>query len=165
MKTLHLIRHAKSSWDFPGLSDHERPLNERGIRSCRVMGPALVEAGCSFSDVYCSSATRAQDTIGQIAAHIPDCQFEWHIDCALYTFDSHELLRWCQNRQSEQLTVIGHNPAITDLVNQLAGESIINVPTCAYIQLVCDISEWSELQSGSARVSCFIKPKQLIRAG
>ncbi len=165
MKTLHLVRHAKSSWDFPDLSDHERPLNDRGIRSCRVMGPALVEAGCSFDNVYSSSAKRAQDTIGQIAAHLPESPFEWQVDGDLYTFSSEDLLQWCQQGRHgfSDLTLIGHNPAITDFTNILSRGNIFNVPTCAYVQLQCDISDWSRLEAGCAQITRFIKPKMFLK--
>ncbi|MCL6270299.1 histidine phosphatase family protein [Sansalvadorimonas sp. 2012CJ34-2] len=165
MKTLHLIRHAKSSWDFPDLSDHQRPLNPRGIHSCEIMGLKLVEADCSFDHVFCSSARRAQDTITGIYQSLPVSAPEWQTDEMLYTFSSYELIHWCRNAESSinNLTLVGHNPAITDLVNELSDSDLLNVPTCAYVRLECDIRNWSELKSGCAHLGCFIKPKMFMK--
>ncbi|MEL6556492.1 MAG: histidine phosphatase family protein, partial [Cyanobacteria bacterium J06621_11] len=63
MKKLHFIRHAKSSWRNAYLADIDRPLNERGVRSCQVMAAQIVKAGCPLDNIFCSPAVRAQSTI------------------------------------------------------------------------------------------------------
>lgn len=67
MKRLHLIRHAKSSWSSGSLADIDRPLNQRGLKSCVLMAPQIVKAGCSFEHVFCSPAVRAQSTLENLA--------------------------------------------------------------------------------------------------
>ena len=77
MKTLHLIRHAKSSWENPHLGDLERPLNSRGLRSCPLMAPHILASGCSFKNVYSSPALRARKTIELIAHNLPQQNISW----------------------------------------------------------------------------------------
>ncbi|REL29622.1 phosphoglycerate mutase [Thalassotalea euphylliae] len=160
--TLHLIRHAKSSWDNPVLADIERPLNQRGKRSCRVIAPKIVELGCDFQQVIASNAIRAQQTIEGIANSLPNIQLQWHTKTQLYTFNASALLAYLQSLElhSSNLVVIGHNPALTDLCNYLTGSDIDNIPTAGYAQLtsIGPIS-WQDLTRNSFALCHFIKPK------
>ncbi len=162
MKKLHLIRHAKSSWDHPGLGDKERPLNKRGLKATEIMAPAILEAGCSFDAVFTSPAIRARTTIENIAAHLPDEYITPQIDDALYTFGSANLLNFCRTLGDDMadVVIVGHNPAITDLTNRLSGSVILNVPTCAYVQMEFD-GPWAELDTGTARLIKFLTPKMV----
>lgn len=161
MKTLHLIRHAKSNWDNPKLADIERTLNQRGQKSCQLMAKEILKAGCDFSNVYCSIATRAQQTIQGIQVALPNTEFEWTLDKTLYTFSSSQLLSWCRNINDDldSVVVVGHNPAITELCNKLSDHTIDNVPTCAYVQLQFPGKSWADLQFASTSLTAFITPK------
>ena len=164
MKTLHFIRHAKSSWKSTHLADHDRPLNKRGEYSCELMSQEIVKLGCDFKNVYTSSAVRAQSTIQLLSTHVQS-DFHWSTDERLYTFESDVLLDWCINLDESlsSVVVVGHNPAITELVTYLTGEFFGNVPTCGYVQLTLKNGQWNDLESESMDLQYFIYPKKFGR--
>jgi phosphohistidine phosphatase len=162
MKTIHLLRHAKSSWADPQASDRERPLNKRGQRDAPRMGVALAKILQPMS-ITTSSANRAKLTLQGLCAGWPELsQQGHHSDDDLYTFDSSDLIAWLQQRPEDQSSVfiIGHNPAFTDLVNALTGEySLANLPTAGYVQLTVPVDRWRNLQQAAATAvhSLFVK--------
>ncbi len=162
MKRLHLIRHAKSSWDHPDLHDIERPLNSRGLKATKVMAPAIVAAGCSFDAVFCSAAVRAQETIENIASHLPDHGIKRVVDDALYTFSAGAVLDFLNAlpENFDDVTIVGHNPAFTDLTNRLTSAAIVNVPTCGYVQMEFE-GAWKDLDYGTATLNEFLTPKMV----
>ncbi len=161
MKTVHLIRHAKSSWKDPSLSDLERPLNNRGYKSCQLMAEPIVRAGCNFDKVFCSIAKRAQMTIQGINQALQDREIEWELDDSLYTFSSHNLFLRCREMDNSQADVVlvGHNPAMTDFCNTMGNRYIENMPTCGYAQLAFPQESWEALSPGTAEVVAFLTPK------
>ncbi|MCV6613977.1 MAG: histidine phosphatase family protein [Cellvibrionaceae bacterium] len=166
MKTLHLIRHAKSSWEEPGLSDRERPLNPRGKRACITMASALskLEQQGWRENIISSDARRAQDTASGISQALLEQRqgpLQWQVQEAIYTFDESCLLRWLksQGEEQQQLTLIGHNPAFTYLINQLCDIALKNLPTCGYAQLLLNIDSWEALGPGCGELSELITPK------
>lgn len=163
MKTIHLIRHAKSSWDDPRLSDDQRPLSSRGRKDCRLMAPALAELGWRGQHVKCSRATRARQTIAGISDAFPGGELDWQIDAQLYTFSSSEVIRWLRALEDDfdEVTLVGHNPALTDVIDQLAETSFHHLPTCAYVRLDAAVPLWSSLSTGCAQLRHFLKPKML----
>lgn len=162
MKVLHLIRHAKSSWDNPDWGDIERPLNVRGRKSCQIMAPEI-NRYCDFRRVFCSPAVRARSTLEHLSEALPE-PLVWHIDEALYTFSGRDLLDWCRelDDELEEVTVVGHNPALTDLCNEIGDQPIENMPTCGYVKLQTVCRHWRELSPGSAQVSAFLYPKKFL---
>jgi phosphohistidine phosphatase len=166
MKTIHLIRHAKSSWDDDTLADIDRPLNKRGIRTAKFMAAHIRDAGCGFDNVFCSSATRAQMTIDLIKGALPDLDFAWRVDEDLYTFDWGDLLDWCLALDDAitEITIVGHNPAATDFSNRLSNADINNVPTCGYAQLTArEDCRWQEISEMDFELTTFLKPKKLMK--
>ncbi len=138
MKTLHLLRHAKSSWDEPYRSDRERGLNKRGRRDAPRMGRALA-AEIDPLPVLVSPARRAQLTLAGVCDGWPAMAGLTHQTLEeLYTFsadDVVDLLRECDDARDE-VFLIGHNPAFTDLVNYLAGgDPLDNLPTAGYARV------------------------------
>jgi phosphohistidine phosphatase len=164
MKTLHLLRHAKSSWNDATLSDRERGLNARGQKDAPLMGAALSNI-LSPTEVTVSPATRAQLTLaGLCSAWSALDAMEHETDEALYTFNSGDLEQWiaAQSDSRDSLFIIGHNPALTDLVNTLTREyTLANLPTAAYVQLRLDIDQWGQLLHCVAVVEESLCPKQL----
>ena len=171
MKTLHLIRHAKSSWDFPNLSDHQRPLNKRGEKDSLLMSTELLRAGFKWPEIFCSSAQRAQLTIRNLMKpwfnHRADQLIQsnqatnWQTDDRLYTFSCADI--WAYVNQIDEAldaaVLVGHNPAFTDFINSASNANLNNLPTCAYAQLVFSAKHWSEVRFGSAVLQKFLKPK------
>ena len=164
MKTLHLLRHAKSSWDQPGLSDRERGLNKRGKRDAPRMGEALAQRMAAIT-ITASPARRAQSTLQGLCAGWPALgEVSHRIEEDLYTFSSDDLFQWIavQGDNSSALFIIAHNPALTDLVNTLTGRySLDNLPTAGYIELVLKIDHWRDLMQGCAVLEHALFPKQL----
>lgn len=162
MKTLHLIRHAKSSWKDQSLADIDRPLAPRGIRACAVMAPEIIKAGCDFSNVFTSPAARAKETIERIAGNIKGLSFTWTEAEQLYTFSTHDLLEFCRNdlpADIDQAVIVGHNPAFHGFCSQMTDTVIEKLPTCAYAGLEMDAASWSRIGPGRMRLSTFLTPK------
>jgi len=164
MKTLHLLRHAKSSWDEPGLSDRERGLNKRGERDAPRMGEALAQRIAPMA-IDVSPARRAQLTLEGLCDGWPALgEIEHVTDEDLYTFSAEDLFDWLRARddQRQALFIIGHNPAFTDLVNILTGDnSLHNLPTAGYVELALAIDHWRDLQQACALMPYSLFPRQL----
>jgi phosphohistidine phosphatase len=164
MKTLHLLRHAKSAWDQAGLSDRERPLNKRGQRDAPRMGRAL-SLRLAPMRIAASPARRAQLTLEGICSGWPALgDVRHYTEEDLYTFSDDDLLAWIssQDDRLRALFMIGHNPAFTDLVNTLTGQySLDNLPTAGYAELSLSIDCWRDIVPGSAVLDYQLFPKQL----
>ena len=163
VKTVHLIRHAKSSWNDLSLTDVERPLNKRGRKACRLMAEPILRAGCNFDKVYCSIAQRAQMTIEGISRALENREIEWELDDALYTFSSHNLFQRCRELDDSlnDVVLVGHNPAMTEFCNIMGNRTIANLPTCGYAQLRFPRKTWESLSPGSAETVAFLTPKNI----
>ncbi len=165
MKSIHLIRHAKASLDDPNQADTLRPLNARGIQACQIMAPQLTAVGCDFEHVFCSTAVRAQSTITLIAKALPSYEIHWKVEDALYTFDYQQLLVWLRNLSNdlESITIIGHNPALTNLLNYLSNTEVNYLPTCAYAQLnASNIRDWQSIKQATFQLDHLITPKTVM---
>ena len=163
-KQLLLLRHAKSSWDNPGEADRDRGLNKRGKRNAPQMGRALsklLEPGV----IHVSPALRAQLTLGGLQDGWPALQDLQHVtDEALYTFALADLLDWIRARDDhlERLFLVGHNPALTDLVNWTAGEFVLpNLPTAGFVELRLEIDRWADLGEGCGTLINSLFPREL----
>jgi phosphohistidine phosphatase len=155
-----LIRHAKSSWDNPNLLDHDRPLNARGERDKMRIAEFFTSLADKPDCIYASTAVRA----ASLALALSEASgVRLMPEPALYTFDSNDLLGvlQCMPDAKRSIAAVGHNPAITELVNQLANESLANVPTSGVVQLDCQIESWTDLNAGCADLVQFIAPKML----
>jgi phosphohistidine phosphatase len=127
------------------------------------MARPILEAGCSFGHAFCSIARRTQLTIEGIAEVLPEQNITWKLEEDLYTFSAHDLLDWIREQDDDlvELVLIGHNPAMTDLVNALGNRSVLNVPTCGYAQIRFDADHWAELAPGAGVTAAFLTPKSL----
>ncbi|WP_286266665.1 SixA phosphatase family protein [Thalassotalea atypica] len=163
MKNIHLIRHAKSSWENATLTDHQRPLNKRGRKACERMAPRIWSHGCSFKNVYASTAIRAQQTIELISQQL-QLNMHWRSDSLLYTFDSNELYHWLVQRpeDEESVVIIGHNPALMSLSNLLGDQELAHLPTCSYVHLAANVQHWNALDNHCANIQAFYHPKMFI---
>lgn len=164
MKTLHLLRHAKSSWSDPQRSDLDRGLNRRGKRDAPRMGAALSELIAPMT-VSVSPARRARLTLEGLCDAWPAlAAIEHTTEEDLYTFSSHSLLDWLATRDDgrDAIFIICHNPALTDLVNELTREfALANLPTAGYAQLSLDIDHWDQVRQCVAVLEHCLFPKQL----
>lgn len=163
MKKIVLVRHAKSSWDHPGLADHDRPLNKRGERDAPFMGRMMAGKGWTPDALVSSSAVRARTT----ARHFAEA-LGWGAERIVIRPDiyeasvSHmlELISGLDDAWSE-VALFGHNPTFTQLANLFAEEYIDNLPTCGIVEVeAADIARWEEFAPDRARKVDFHYPKQ-----
>ena len=167
MKRLYLLRHAKSSWDEPGLADRDRPLAPRGERASNSMAKYLRDEGIVPELVLCSQSKRTRETLERLG--LGDGT-EVRIEDELYAASAGELLGALHEvpDEVESVMVIGHNPGMERLALELAagGDELDRMrekfPTAALATLELDGS-WSELAPGGAELVSFVKPKELSR--
>ncbi|MEQ9618745.1 MAG: histidine phosphatase family protein [Deltaproteobacteria bacterium] len=162
-KTLFLVRHAKSSWDDANIEDIERPLNKRGKADAPRMGKHLAGYEARPEVIISSPAVRAYKTAREIAAELGFKKSEVKIDEDLYSFDSSDIIEVIRGFDDVYQTImlVGHNPAITRLVNELSGSSIDNVPTCGVALLRFNVKKWSGIKKGTGELLNFDYPKKL----
>ena len=164
MKTLYIIRHAKSSWDLPGLTDFDRPLNERGKRDAPRMGKRLKEKRIVPDLMLSSPAKRALSTCKRIAEALDYSPDKIKTERSLYHADEDEILSVIRsvNDKHDVLMVFGHNPGLTDFTNQLSHEGALkidNIPTCGVVAFQCDIESWKRIDFGKGKLLFFDYPK------
>jgi phosphohistidine phosphatase len=163
MKTLYVIRHAKSSWADPLASDFERGLNNRGKRDAPKMGKRLKEKEVSPDTIISSPAKRALSTARRVAEVIKFPKAGIKTDSKLYHADEDTILAVVQNIKDNQdiVMIFGHNPGLTDFVNAIANEDpyIDNVPTCGVIALSLPVNSWQDVTWKSAKLLFFDYPK------
>lgn len=160
MKTLYLIRHAKSSWEFDVL-DQKRPLNQRGLKDANLIGEALKSSISNIDRVLCSPAERAYTTAKIITSHLGVSDDKFQIDDNLYDFDGRmvlEVIKSCDNTIAS-LMIFGHNHAFTDISNILGDKSIDNLPTAGVVQIQFDVDSWRDITKGKTISTLY--PKSL----
>jgi phosphohistidine phosphatase len=163
MKTLLVLRHAKSSWSDPALDDHERPLNKRGRRDGPRMGELVREYGLIPDVVISSDAVRARLTataVAEAARFAGEVLLHPH----LYTACPADILSLLQTVQenAETVMIVGHNPGLEELVEQLTGERQ-DLPTAALAHIVLPIDQWRDLKlSTRGTLLGTWRPKELI---
>lgn len=161
MKTLILVRHAKSSWDDPSLSDHDRPLNKRGLHDAPIMGKRLNKKSIIPDFMLSSSANRALSTCKIIAEQIQYPATKIVADKTIYHAGEDELLSVVQQLEDTDSVVMlfGHNPGFTYFANSLTKSNIDNIPTCGVVACLFDIERWKEVSWGMGKVQFFDFPK------
>ena len=145
MKTLLVLRHAKSSWNDSALDDHERPLNERGLRDAPRMGALVREHGLRPDVVLSSDAVRARltaEAVAEAARHAGEVL----LDPRLYMACPADILSLLPTvrESAETVMIVGHNPGLEQLVEQLTGERE-DLPTAALAQIELPIDLWRDL--------------------
>jgi phosphohistidine phosphatase len=169
LRQLYLLRHAKSSWDEPGLHDHDRPLAARGQRAVNALARHVKADGIQPALVLCSSARRARETLEGIGV-----DGRLSIEPELYAANVDQLLArlWQIPDETGSAMVVGHNPALQILVLRLAGSSPGSdghadlqavrhkFPTGALATLSFNCP-WRQLSAGSAELVGLVRPKDL----
>lgn len=165
MKEIYFIRHAKSSWDDPSLTDHDRPLNNRGKRDAPRMAHRLVGLGTSPDGILTSTAKRAKRTarafreaFGLGKANVIERE-------ELYHAGPRQIEAAIQRLPADWKTVLvfGHNPGYTDVANALQHNNYIdNVPTCGIVGARIDVDDWQKFSLKAATRTTFLYPKQVV---
>jgi phosphohistidine phosphatase len=165
MRTLYLLRHAKSSWDNPALTDRERPLAPRGLRDAKRIAKHMGRVGITPAVVLCSSAVRTQETLDLLRPALADVAVQ--VEEQLYGASSETLLERVRSVPDElgSVLLIGHNPGLQDLALVLASSGAelerleAKFPTAALATLA--LRDWSTLSPGDAELVAYVVPKQL----
>jgi phosphohistidine phosphatase len=165
LKTLYLIRHAKSSWDNANQPDFERPLNQRGEHDAPIMAKFINEKNFKPDLLISSPATRAFST-----AQIFATEFQYNTeniltDNRIYEAGIRELISVVREIDDSYQTVFlfGHNPGLTSLTNLLGDKYIPEMPTCAIVELRFEINKWKEIERHTGKIFLFDYPKKHSR--
>ena len=163
MKTLLVLRHAKSSWDDSSLDDHERPLNARGERDAPRMGRLVRKKRLSVELIISSDALRAQMT-AQAMADAASYRGQILLDARLYHASPTEILAVLRSAVEQKIAavmIVGHNPGLEDLVAQLTGNPE-GLPTAALAQIDLPIDRWADLTTSTRGTLVGLwRPKEL----
>jgi phosphohistidine phosphatase len=161
MKKIILIRHAKSAWDNPWLTDHDRPLAERGLRDAPLMAKRLKKRGIHPDCILSSTAKRAAETalITAKTLDFPQEEIIWEEN--LYHATPNTILKYIRLQKDNKRTilVVGHNPGFNDLIRQLGGE-LDNLPTAGQFGFKLKSESWNELNPRTAEVWFVDYPKK-----
>ena len=161
MKKLFLLRHAKSSWDDPALGDFDRPLSKRGISNAILLSKYLDKQKVSFDLVLSSPSERTQSTSDLVLSYCnPAPTILLKEDIYHASVSSLSQLIKGQDDSINDLLVIGHNPGLHILIESLAHESIIKLPTCTFVKLT-NFNHWKDLDTGILDLELLITPKEL----
>ena len=146
MKTLFLIRHAKSSWDDTALPDKDRPLDDRGKRDAPKMGKRLARRDVKPDLILSSPAMRALTTAEIIAKKLDYKRKDIVVDDRLYAGEADDLLNviYKLGDKRKRVILVGHNPELTELAHRLSSE-ITHMPTCAVAAFTFDAKSWSNI--------------------
>lgn len=160
MKTLYLLRHAKSSWDEPGLADFDRPLNERGLRTAPFMGEVIKNNNLPVDLILSSPARRASQTAQMVkaAGGLPaEIQFE----DGIYEASPLRLIQIVSDLDDrfDSVMLVGHNPGFEDLVRFLSG-SLHPMPTAALAVIDLEHRSWRDLHPDFCSLRLLIRPKE-----
>jgi len=163
VKTLFIIRHAKSSWDASNIDDFERPLNDRGKHDAPRMGKRLKEKDIQPTLLLSSPAKRALSTAKRIAKVLKYPKDDIKTDRRLYHADEETMLTIVRELKEKQdvVMIFSHNPGLTEFVNSLMdGElDIDNVPTCGVVAFKLDLDTWKDVDWGKGKLLFFDYPK------
>lgn len=163
MKTLYLVRHAKSSWKDPSLDDRDRPLNKRGKRDAPRVAVFLSER-VVCPDIFISSPSRrTQDTAVSFLHAFNRLMKDLVLEEGLfhgYENDIERIIQSIDNTHETAMLFI-HNPGITDYVNELTGADIFNIPTCGVVGIQLDTDDWKKIDQCQSEKLFYYYPKGL----
>jgi phosphohistidine phosphatase len=165
-KRVAILRHAKSDWGQPGLSDFDRPLNDRGRSAAKRMGRAIAERDLGFDLILSSPSARTRETLGLIEAEAP---VRW--EDQLYGADLATLLKTIRALPDDVQSVLflGHNPGLQLLVMELSRSDpegrrkrvMEKFPTAALALIDLDVGSWSDIGAGCGEIVELLLPREL----
>lgn len=163
MKTLLILRHAKSGWDNPELADFDRPLNSRGLAAAPLMGSVIYKNNLQPQMIISSPAKRARQTailIKETAEINAEIRFVENI----YEASPLKLLSVVAqlDDKNDSVLLVGHNPGLEGLVRMLTGE-VYALPTATLVKIELKIENWNEINSNCGKVTFFVRPKDEMK--
>ena len=167
MKTLTLLRHAKSTWNDPVARDFDRPLNPRGRRAARTIGAEMRALGLSFDKILASPARRVMETLGEVEQSFGRLAIGY--DERIYLAGTTSLLDIVHETDDgvERLLLVGHNPGLEELALMLSGanalraELAVKYPTATLAEIGFAVEHWADIADGIGTLARFIRPRDL----
>ena len=162
MRSLTLVRHAKSSWDDAALADFDRPLNDRGRRDAPLMAQRFARAANAPLQLVASPALRAASTALLFADALGLTADAIRYEPRIYEADVETLLAVVRGLSDElpNAVLFGHNPGFTDLCHALARCDFTEMPTCAVARIDFDVERWTDVAPGRGRLMAYSFPKE-----
>lgn len=162
MKTLYLCRHAKSSWTDPGVDDHDRPLNERGLRNAVHMAAVFKQRGEPIDLLVSSTANRALTTARFFAEALSIPKDAIAQDRSIYLAERSTLIQFVNGFSSnaDRVMLFGHNPGFTILLDHLSDAGVDNLPTCGLVRIDFALDNWAHIGKKSGTLVWFDYPKR-----
>ena len=168
MKTLTLLRHAKSSWDDPVARDFDRPLNPRGRRAARTIGREMRTQGLAFDAVVASPAVRVIETIDDVGQAYGG-PLEPRYDQRIYLASTSSLMDIVHELDdaADRVLIVGHNPGLEQLAlmltrdGELRAALAVKYPTATVAVISLPVERWTEVEQGIGTLDRFIRPRDL----
>jgi phosphohistidine phosphatase len=164
MKTLYILRHAKSSWNYANLSDFERPLNERGIKTAPFMGELMAKKNFQPDLILSSPAARAKQT-ALLVRKAGRMKAEIKYDERIYEASPLRLMEIVSEieNETESVLLVGHNPGLEGLVKFLTGE-FQSMPTAALAVVDLKTEDWKSVHPDCCALRALIRPKEEMKS-
>jgi phosphohistidine phosphatase len=159
MKTLFVLRHAKSSWDHNDLADFDRPLNKRGLETAPLVGETIRKNNFQVDSIISSPAKRAEQTAG-LVKESAGISAEIQFDERIYEASSHQLLKIASEIKDEidSVMLVGHNPGLEGLLKMLT-QKVETMPTAALAVIDLKIEAWRDIHIDCCSLRTLIRPK------
>ena len=163
MRTLLIMRHAKSGWDNPDLADFDRPLNSRGLKTAPFMGNIIYENDLQPDFIISSPAKRAKQT-AILVKETAQIETKIEYEEKIYEASPTTLLYVAAGipDEKESVLLVGHNPGIEGFIRMLTGESSV-IRTAAIAKISLNIEKWSEIAANSGTLDLLMRPKDLMK--
>lgn len=163
MRRLLLLRHAKSSWDEPDLSDFDRTLNARGLEASHFMGELIAGRGFAIDLIVSSPARRAALTASLVKEN-GGLNAELRYDERIYEASPQTLLQIASNFDDafRNIMLVGHNPGIEGFIGLLTG-TFEPMPTAALALIDLEVKRWSDLKGSTGKIDTVIRPKDIMQ--
>lgn len=161
MKTLYILRHAKSDWNDAALSDFERPLNERGRKAAPLIGKTMKERNFVPQTIISSPAVRAKQT-AELVRENAEIEGEINFDSRIYEANPQTLLEIVSEIEdaNDAALIVGHNPGFETLVRILTGK-IEPMPTAALAVVDLEIENWNQIFAAVGTLRDLLRPKEI----
>lgn len=168
MKTLYVLRHAKSDWEDESLRDFDRPLNHRGRKAAKAVGHEMRDRGIRPDLIIASPAVRAKETVERVVGGFGE-DLRVTEDRRIYESGTAALLDIVRAApdDADHVMIVGHNPGFQNLVVALTEPSALReeaeqkFPTAALAEIRFDVGRWSELSLGTGQLEDLVKPRDL----
>ena len=169
MRTLYVLRHAKSDWGDSSLRDFDRPLNGRGWKAAKAMGREMRARDLAPDLVLVSPAARTTETLARLEEGYGG-KFETVETRSIYLAETETLLDLVRSApaNADRLMIVGHNPGMHELVvalsegpQDLRNEAADKFPTGALAEISFDVRKWADVAPGAGRIRSFLKPRDL----